>query len=364
MKLRYRFANQVVGVFVILALGLTVALLVLLGANQRWFRKNYEYYAHFDTASDISVGMPITFRGFTIGRVTTFSLTEDNAVNVDFYIQEEYIDKVREDSLIELRTSALGGGQLVFHQGRRPSDPPPEGSEIPRYDSKTGVRLRAENLVIDLRDTDPINQALGRLDPILANVDSVLSNLGTLAVELNAALRGVGDGPVAGALTGIELSVAQLQGTIVRVNTVIDDTGRQINDLLERVAVIADNLETTTRALRDPTGLVTDLLDPKGSLATLLDDDNQLFDQIMSIINNLETSIRSLTESIADVQKFTAYLNTTQPQISGILEEGRQVLDTGQDVLEGLRNNPLLRGGIPEEREQQTTFQSIRDEEF
>lgn len=364
MKLRYRFANQVVGVFVILAVAVTVTLLILLGANQRWFRKNYEYYARFDTASDISVGMPITFRGFTIGRVTAFELTEENAVLVDFTIQEEYIDKVRIDSLIELRTSALGGGQLVFHQGRLPSDPPPEGSEIPRYDSKTGVRLRAENRVIDLRDTDPLNQALGQLDPILANVDTVLTNLGSLTGELDAALRGTGGGPVAGVLTGVERSVAQLRQTIARANTVIDETGDKISDLLSRVEGIADNLEVTSETLRDPTGFVTTLLDPQGSVATLLDDDNLLYDSIMSIIGDAESSISSLRESIADIQQFTAYLNTTQPQISGILEEGRQTLDTGQDVLEGLRNNPLLRGGIPEEQEQQTTFQGIRDEEF
>jgi hypothetical protein len=29
-----------------------------------------------------------------------------------------------------------------------------------------------------------------------------------------------------------------------------------------------------------------------------------------------------------------------------------------------LKNNPLLRGGVPDRREQQTTFQSYRDEEF
>ena len=99
-------------------------------------------------------------------------------------------------------------------------------------------------------------------------------------------------------------------------------------------------------------------------MATLLDDDNRLYDQITAIIADVEDSIASLRGSIAEVQEFTAYLNTTQPQISGLLEEGRQTLDTGQDVLEGLRNNPLLRGGIPEEQEQQTTFQGIRDEEF
>lgn len=364
MKLRYRFANQVVGVFVIIALTLTVALIILMGANQRWFKKNYEYHSQFTTGSDLSVGMPITFRGFTIGKVTAVTLADDNIVDVAFYIQEEYIDKVNRDSLIQLVTSPLGGGQIIFHQGREDTDPPPEGSLIPTYDSKTGVRLREENRVIVLRSSDPIAQALDQIGPILSNVDLVLSNLTTLTDDLNATLRGEASGPVAGMLASAEGAVAELEQTVVRVNRVIDDTTEQVDGLLAQVNGIAANLQDTTAALADPTGLVPLLLDPKGSLATLLDDDNVLFDQITGIIGDLESSIASLQGSIAEVETFTEYLNTAQPQISGILEEGRQALDSGQDVIESLRNNPLLRGGIPEAQQQPSTFQSIRDEEF
>ena len=364
MKLRYRFANQVVGLFVILALALTIALIVLMGANQRWFKKNYAYHSQFTTASDLSTSMPITFRGFTIGKVTAITLEEDNNVDVEFTIQEEFIDKVNENSLIQLVTSPLWGGQIIFHQGRMPTDPPLEGSLIPTYDSKQGLRLREENSVIILRSSDVIAQALGQIDPILSNVDLVLSNLAVLTDDLNATLRGEASGPVAGILAGAEGAVAELEQTVIRVNRVIDDTTSQINSLLAEVEGITANLEQTTASLRDPTGLIPMLLDPKGSIATLLDDDNALFDQIVGIISDLESSIGSIQGSIAEVEQFTEFLNTAQPQISGILEEGRQTLNSSQDVIESLRNNPLLRGGIPEAKEQPSTFQSIRDEEF
>ncbi len=364
MKLRYRFANQVVGIFVILALAVTVALIVLMGANQRWFKKNYYYHAQFTTANSLSVGMDITFRGFTIGKVTAITLTQSNDVDVEFYVQEEDIDKVRENSLIQLVSSPIGGGQLVFHQGAVPTPPPPEGSLIPNFDSKQGFRLREENAVIVLRNTDPIAQALSQLDPILLNVDRVLGNLATLTDDLNAALRGDETMPLGGVLTSAEAAVAELQRTVLRVNGVIEDTTTEVNQLLGEVQGITENLQATTAELRDPTGLVTRLLDPKGSIATILNDDNALFNEVSGIIENLQTSIASLQGSIAQVEQFTEFLNTAQPQIAGILEEGRQTLDSGQDVIESLRNNPLLRGGIPEAQEQPSTFQSIRDEEF
>jgi phospholipid/cholesterol/gamma-HCH transport system substrate-binding protein len=364
MKLRYRFANQVVGLFVVVAVALTVTLIVLMGANQRWFRKNYEYFAQFDSAKDVSVGMAITFRGFTIGRVTDISLTEDNDVNVLFTIREEYIDKVTRDSLIQVVTNPLGSGEIIFHQGRERTPPPPEGTRIPVYDSKQGLRLREENRVIVLRDADPIAQALGQLDPILTNVDRVLLSVVGLTDEIELALRGESSGPVGGVLVGLENTVADLQRTVISVNGVIDDTAREVSALLVDVQAIAANLEQTSAALADPTGLVTTLLAPKGSIATLLDDDNRLFDDIQGIIGSLQASIDGLNESLDQVAVFTGYLNTTQPQISTLLETGRATLDSGQDVLEGLRNNPLLRGGIPEAREQPTTFRGIRDEEF
>jgi len=109
--------------------------------------------------------------------------------------------------------------------------------------------------------------------------------------------------------------------------------------------------------LSDPTGLAKRLLDPKGSLNTILDDDNRLYDQIQGSLQELQAVIAQLAE-------FTRFVNSAQPQIVGLLEQGRTTLDQGQDVLEALKNNPLLRGGVPDRREQQTTFQSYRDEEF
>lgn len=364
MRLRYRYANQVVGVFVIVAVALTVILIVLLGVNQRWFRRNYEYYARFDTAKDVSVGMSITFRGFTIGRVREISLTETNDVHVRFTIQEEYIDKITRDSLIQVVTNPLGSGQILLHQGREPTEPITEGSQIPTHDSKQGLRLREENRVIILRDADPIAQALDQLDPILANVDRALLNIVGLTEEIDLTLRGQSVGPVGAALTSFEHTVAELQQAVAGVNRVINETTGQIDSVLGDVQLIAKNLEQTSAALADPTGLVKTLLDPRGSVATLLDDDNRLFDDVILIIASLERSIAGLDASLNQVTEFTTYLNTAQPQIMSLLEEGRQTITTGQAVLQGIRNNPLIRGGIPEAREQPTTFRSVRDEEF
>ncbi len=127
--------------------------------------------------------------------------------------------------------------------------------------------------------------------------------------------------------------------------------------MLEDLDRVVANVEELTGGMTDPTGLVKKLLDPKGTVATILDDDNQLYDEIVQ-------SVEDLNRIIAELGEFAAFMNTTQPQISGVLEKGRDTLDQGKDVLEAVKNNPLLRGGIPERLEQPTTFQGFRDEDF
>ena len=59
MKFRIRFADQLVGAFLLAAVLAVAVILVFVGINQRWFAKNYQFRSRFDSAGGLSVGMPI-----------------------------------------------------------------------------------------------------------------------------------------------------------------------------------------------------------------------------------------------------------------------------------------------------------------
>jgi phospholipid/cholesterol/gamma-HCH transport system substrate-binding protein len=141
------------------------------------------------------------------------------------------------------------------------------------------------------------------------------------------------------------------------VLTELENAAAQIDSVLTEIEVTVGNINQLTEGMTEPTGLAKKLLDPQGSVATLLNDDNQLYDQILQ-------SLQELNKIIAELGQFVAFVNDSQPQISGILEKGKQTLDQGRDVLEAVKNNPLLRGGVPERLPQPTTFQSYRDQDF
>lgn len=340
MRFRIRFASQVVGVFLLVAIGLFVFILISMGANQRWFARNYYYYSTFSSARGLSVGMPIEFKGFEIGKITDIELTEDNEVRTTFYVEDRYIEKVHENSILQLVTNPLGlGGGLIFHQGREATDPIPEFSYIPSWNTKEARFLVDQNQVVVPRAQDPINDILTQLQPILENVNRVLISLDTAMVQISGTLAGESEGPMADILTEADNAIVQLEA------------------VLENVDTITGNLAVASEEMRDPTGLATRLIDPQGSIETFLDDGNEIY-------NEVEDILAGLNESVAQLEELSRFANDSTPQLAGLLEEGRETLSTGQDVLEGLANNPLLRGGIPERVEQPDTFESYRDDRF
>ena len=56
MKVRMRLANQIVGLFILLAIVGLVAALVLLGANQRWFAEKLVLKSRFKSGAVLDVG--------------------------------------------------------------------------------------------------------------------------------------------------------------------------------------------------------------------------------------------------------------------------------------------------------------------
>ncbi len=47
MKFKIRFADQIVGLFLLVGVLGVAAILILIGINQRWFAKNYYFTSRF-----------------------------------------------------------------------------------------------------------------------------------------------------------------------------------------------------------------------------------------------------------------------------------------------------------------------------
>jgi phospholipid/cholesterol/gamma-HCH transport system substrate-binding protein len=346
MKFKIQFASEIVGIFVLVAVAALAAILIMMGITQRWFAKNYYYTSRFASGKGLEKGLSINFKGFEIGKITDVYLTAENDVEIQFYIQDKYQPKVFENSVLQHASSVLGfGGDLIFHQGAQQTLPLEEFSYIPSLDLPEGRYLVTKGLVKIPKDDDAITRVVDDVEPILENVNQVLTSLNTSLTSLNTSLTAL-NYPDAQ-----ESALGDMMKNLVQTTTDLSVFLHQARPSVTNIIANLDNIS------KDPRGLVGKLLDPKGSLATLLDDNNRLFDQIDSILHDAASSM-------GEVKHFSTTLSTVRPQILELLEEGRQAIRISQDVLEGLRNNPLLSGGIPPRLELPTTQQGYRDEVF
>lgn len=356
MKFRIRFAEQIVGFFILFACGMLALVIILMGINQRWFAKDYVFYSRFSSGSGLKAGMPITLKGFQIGVVDAVELDDDNNVTIRFRIFDTYYEKIKKNSVLELLSNPLGlGGGLVLHPGKSnigffSNELIPENNYIPSLDFEEGLALKEGGLVEIPENQDPIGKIITGVNKAVADLNHAIDVVDNVFTEIKQGFAGEGDGPVAGTLTQIESFSRRLNGTMAKVSV-------QLDGILENFYATSMNLKTMSEEIEDPTGLVTRVLDPQGSIATFLNDENAIYGQINGALS-------ALNAAMSEIKEFATFMSDATPRVNLLLEDGRKALEKGKDVLEGISNNPLIRGGIPEEKEQTTTYQGYRDEDF
>lgn len=340
MKFKIRYAEQIVGLFVIIALVSLAGILIFMGINQRWFAKDYSFYSKFNSGEGLNRGMAVKLKGFTIGAVDSIELLENNTVQIEFHVFDTYYDRVTPNSVLELASSpiGIGGGGLLFHPGRSSAGPVEEYSYIPSTDFSEGKELIARGMVTTIGREDAVSAVVNKIGPILDTTYETLQSLNSTISTIDNTLKGTQEGPL--------LDV--LEETYTVLNT--------LNATLVNTSSITSNVDTLTQQLTETRGLVKKLLDPQGSVLKILDDDE--------LYNGLNAIVAELGNSARELSVFTAYINSQQPNITAILKEGESTLVESQDVLEGLKNNPLLRGGISEEDAVPSTFRGLREGDF
>ena len=329
MKFKIRFADQIVGLFVILSLASLVFVILMLGRSQRWFKKDVSFKTYLSSAGGLSANMPVQYRGFTIGGVKEFKLTRnditgDDEVEVIFIIHEEYTDRVKKGSVMELSSSPLSSS-LLFHAGR--GEILEEKSTLPVKGSAQARELERQGLVIDTPGGDSLGDLMANVNSLLAHLDTALGP-GTDETEIGQAIRSLNR-----TLTGVE----SLPATVMEM----------LNDLLADIQPILANIDDLT----------TELTEPDGLLYSVLDTDKEVYQGLVDILGSISAMLKNLDRTIA-------FIPSQLPQVAGLLADVRVTLQSAEDTMTALLNNPLLRGGVPQRLETQSSDTRPRDIRF
>ena len=306
MKFSIRFADQIVGTLVVLALAILVFVIFMIGKNQRWFVNDSQYKTYFTSASGISPNMAVLHKGFTIGHVKKLSLSHDDRVEIIFTIFEEYAHRVTEGSVVEVQESPIGlGSSFVFYPGKG-TEIIPDGNVIPEVNSPEAKPYMARGLTDIPRANDSIGNIVNQVNSILETV--------------NKALVGADGEDYIGQIVG------DVQGVTANLNTMTTEITEQLKPLIA-------NLESFTAQLADPKG-------------------------------PLYESLTSLAGIIENLNKTSEFVPAQLPQIAVAVNELNIVLKQVQDVLTSIANNPLLKNGIPEQTETGPAGANPRNQKF
>jgi phospholipid/cholesterol/gamma-HCH transport system substrate-binding protein len=233
-----------------------------------------------------------------------------------------------------------------------------EGDLVPNVNSSEGKALQKSGLAaIPFRD-DSISLILSRAGTLLDNVNQVLNQVegafaGTTETVLGRTLGDVektvaGVQEITAGIPGILNSTSgSIAGTLESVTGTLEGVTASLDGVLADLQPILNNLESFSEMLVSPEGTVSSVLDSEGP-----------------VYANLVSSLESVTGTLKNLERTSAYLPLQMPQIAATVNELRTTLEKAQDVLTALTNNPLLRKGVPLKVETEPTGTSLRDIDF
>jgi phospholipid/cholesterol/gamma-HCH transport system substrate-binding protein len=313
MNFKFKYTDKIVGIFVILSLFIFIGAALLIILNQKWFERKYTFRTQFADATGLKPNQDIFFKGFKIGKIRSFVLNRNNVIDSEFFIYERYIEKINEYSVLNKASNPLTGSMVIFTPNLMHNRIADEYSFIPSMDFDEGKLIQAAGEVE--KKADAISNIISEVEQLLKAVNS-------------------DHNPEAGSIARTLVNTADI------VESVKGDM-KNIDRILYNTRLLSEQMKT-------PDGLVQRLIDPTGDI----------------MFNSIRKSLDSLQSVMANLSVFSTFLNSQSNQIESLLLESKDTMKQAQDVLEGIRNNPLIRGGIQEKKEQEEVKQTIRDRDF
>lgn len=112
---RARATKLRVGIFVLVTLGVFLAIIYMLGARARLFEARFTLFAEFTEVGGLQEGATVRLAGVQIGRVAGVELPAQpgGKVRVAMRIARQFADRIRKDSEARIQTQGLLGDRIV-----------------------------------------------------------------------------------------------------------------------------------------------------------------------------------------------------------------------------------------------------------
>jgi phospholipid/cholesterol/gamma-HCH transport system substrate-binding protein len=360
------FALQIrIGIFILLGLGVFLALVYLLGAQARYFERKYDLLAEFAEVGGLIEGAAVRLAGVQVGRVTSVELPPRPGakVRVTLTVAWRFQDRIRRDSEARIVTAGLLGDKLVEISIGSAEAPALRPGEILRgrepfelgqmVSEGTETLGNINRLAVALRSTvERVNRVADRVDRIGEAVESGKGWLHVLVYEEPETLRRLN-----ALLASTQALLERAQSGDNAVSVLLSrDSGRAARALLEAMAAlgrpadkpaasegllaallydpemksVAQDLQVVARNFRD---VSEKLARGEGLLGELLEDRSE---------GPLGQAAADFRVAVANLRALSERLRAGEGTVGALLEDPT-VYENLVQFLEGARRSFLLR---------------------
>ena len=161
-----------VGIFVFAGVFLAMVVIFLLGSEKQIFKRQYVLLTTFTDISGLRVGAQVQLAGLNVGMVDRISFAKelnDKRVEVRLAVNQEFQDRIRNDSVATISTQGLLGDKYLSVSLGTPPNEILQDGDVLKTDEKAGFEA-----VIG-----KANKVMEKLDSGMASVDNILKELET-----------------------------------------------------------------------------------------------------------------------------------------------------------------------------------------
>lgn len=328
---RLRYANQIVGAFLLVAIVAVVGLLTLL-FSRLWVQRDHFYIAATETeVGDLRNGTEVLLLGQSIGQVAELRyLDGSDAVQVKIAIDSEYTDWITTDSEITLDRK-YGVGPPVLAIRRKPIDdrtgparPLAPGESIGRF------RDRVDQVEKMTREVEAAGSSIDTAAKKIT--DSFTEQIDPAVAQSEITLQSVEKTSEAVRPETLE-TLQQIRSTTVKLENNVSDLTDRVNRLVEQ------DMRETIQAIRE-TALATSAAAQQVE-KTAADLDTKTDSTNEEVIETL----KSLRETALLIQQLT---NETRSVVQIVRAEAEDLPGTTRRVNDTVSDTQELVGDIGE----------------
>jgi paraquat-inducible protein B len=283
-------ANKtVIGVFVVVAIALVVAAVLILGSG-KFFKHNPKFVAYFQgSVKGLSVGSPVAFRGVKVGTVTEIKMLfnpKDLSIMIPVYLELEQGslqmaqgDQTMEDyrklhsmgmkdfaeNLIrrgvraQLDMQSIVTGQLMVSLDFYPDKPAKLVGADQRYPEIPTIPTTMQQLAERLEKV-PIDEIVAKLNAAMGGIDKLVNSPET-AGTVKAIRQAVDE--IRSLVQNLDSQVKPLTATMTNVATHVDQLATRLETRIEPLASsitkTSDEAAVTLRKAQATMGTIDDV---------------------------------------------------------------------------------------------------------